>query len=513
MKEGRTRKEWIKNVAIIFLIVLLILTFFSNTIMNYSLPEVAAQYCMSGSITNKVKGTGTVQASDPYSVIYDSTRKVESVVVRSGDTVKKGDVLYILEDSESEELLAAQQKLEEMITAYERDKITNRVDSSVSKEVESGKAPGFDKQQSEIDSLKSKISSYDKKIANYEEEIALIAKLINQWKTDETLDINKKIAEATKELEVWELQVSYCEDWLEEAEGADEITAANNALKTSKSKVKEYKRLIAEYQATIDSEIAKLQKQIDEKNEAKDAIEATSTEVQTKLTNLISKYSTQYGLLDKLASIEDQKVVVEKLRGENGGSEIIAPTSGTILSVNFVAGQTIPAGSEIASIQVSGKGYTLSMTIDKEQASLISVGDEAEVTNSWWYSDIHARIISIRPDTYNPSKQMTVIFELEGDVSNGQSLTLTVGKRTSNYDIIIPTSAIREDANGKFIYRVKSKDTPLGTRYYAERINIKVLAEDGTQCAISGDMESWEYIITTASAPIEDGQLIRLKEY
>ena len=35
------RKEWIKNVAIIFLTVMLILTFFSNTIMNYSLPEVA----------------------------------------------------------------------------------------------------------------------------------------------------------------------------------------------------------------------------------------------------------------------------------------------------------------------------------------------------------------------------------------------------------------------------------------------------------------------------------------
>ena len=35
------RKEWVKNVAIIFLSVMLVLTFFSNTIMNYSLPEVA----------------------------------------------------------------------------------------------------------------------------------------------------------------------------------------------------------------------------------------------------------------------------------------------------------------------------------------------------------------------------------------------------------------------------------------------------------------------------------------
>ena len=39
----KKRREWIKNAAIVFLVIMLILTFFSNTIMNYSLPEVATQ--------------------------------------------------------------------------------------------------------------------------------------------------------------------------------------------------------------------------------------------------------------------------------------------------------------------------------------------------------------------------------------------------------------------------------------------------------------------------------------
>ena len=54
-----------KNAAIVFLTIMLILTFFSNTIMNYSLPEVATQYVQSGSITAKVRGTGNVEATDP----------------------------------------------------------------------------------------------------------------------------------------------------------------------------------------------------------------------------------------------------------------------------------------------------------------------------------------------------------------------------------------------------------------------------------------------------------------
>ena len=33
--QGSSRKDWIKNLAIIFLSIMLVLTFFSNTIMNY----------------------------------------------------------------------------------------------------------------------------------------------------------------------------------------------------------------------------------------------------------------------------------------------------------------------------------------------------------------------------------------------------------------------------------------------------------------------------------------------
>ncbi len=43
-EKSNKKKELIKNFAIIFLAVLLVLTLCSNTIMNYSLLQVAAQY-------------------------------------------------------------------------------------------------------------------------------------------------------------------------------------------------------------------------------------------------------------------------------------------------------------------------------------------------------------------------------------------------------------------------------------------------------------------------------------
>ena len=43
MDNSVKKREWVKTAAIIFLAILLVLTFFSNTIMNATLPEVAAQ--------------------------------------------------------------------------------------------------------------------------------------------------------------------------------------------------------------------------------------------------------------------------------------------------------------------------------------------------------------------------------------------------------------------------------------------------------------------------------------
>ena len=111
-ENGKSKREWVKTAAIIFLSVMLVLTFFSQTIMNYSLPEVATQYVQSGTITAKIRGTGVVESGDPYEVKVTESRKVSSVAVKVGDQVQKGDVLLYLEDAESEELKTAREALE-----------------------------------------------------------------------------------------------------------------------------------------------------------------------------------------------------------------------------------------------------------------------------------------------------------------------------------------------------------------------------------------------------------------
>lgn len=112
------RRNWIKNIAIIFLALMLVLTLFSQTILNYSLPQVAAQYCYSGTITTRIKGSGTVEAKQTYAVTLPSSAKIKDIGVKVGSSVAAGDVMFLLEESESDDLLTAVTTLTDLKKQY-----------------------------------------------------------------------------------------------------------------------------------------------------------------------------------------------------------------------------------------------------------------------------------------------------------------------------------------------------------------------------------------------------------
>lgn len=121
MTEQKVKNRgWVKNVAIIFLAVMLVLTFFSNTIMNASLPEAAVQYVQSGAITTQIRGSGSISAKETYEVKTDTSRKVQSVLVSRGQEVKVGDVLVILAAGEGSELKDLQTQLDDAQYSYQQ---------------------------------------------------------------------------------------------------------------------------------------------------------------------------------------------------------------------------------------------------------------------------------------------------------------------------------------------------------------------------------------------------------
>ena len=122
-EEKSGRKKAIRNFAIVFVIALLVLTFFSNTIMNHSLPEVSTTTVSSGSVSQKVRCQGDVETAKDVELTVSGDRVVKEVLVESGDEVKKGDVIATFDEAENPELKRAEDELRTLEIAHQKNMI------------------------------------------------------------------------------------------------------------------------------------------------------------------------------------------------------------------------------------------------------------------------------------------------------------------------------------------------------------------------------------------------------
>ncbi len=448
--EQNTRKDWIKNFAIVFLSIMLVLTFFSNTIMNYSLPQVATQYVQKGDISPKVRGAGTAEVEDPYNVKVPNARVISSVNVRVGDDVKKGDVIYELQDAESEELKSARQEYNEAKSNFQKALFSGELTNEAVERIRNGEYLTEDEMQERLDEVNS----------NYNDAV------------QEDMEAG---------LEVERLGGGSDTSGMGSTEAAE--VAAKDARKLSEAQA---------YKAETEAELTK----------------ATN-----KRDSTIKSIQAELELISILKTMDEAAAKVEKLEKAEKGATVKAPVTGTIVSLSYGAGDTTASDTNGAIIKQEGKGMTVSFTCTKEQAQTLKVGDEAKPQNEWAYTEFSAKLLSISPDPSDTAGSRILKFEIQSpEVEAGDNVQLSVGANSKSYDLTVPNSAVREDNNGKFILIVSSKESPLGNRYIATRVDVQVLDSDELLTAISGALSGYEYVITTATRPVSAGTQVRLAE-
>lgn len=563
---GKKRREWVKNAAIIFLSVMLVLTFFSNTFMNYSLPEVAAQYVQSGTITAKIRGTGTVESGDPYNVKISETRTISSVLVKTGDKVEKGDPLFLLEDKESKELTDAQAALDKAMLAFELALLSGDISNSTFQNVQNGNIASTNTYQSRIIAAEAEIDKWQKQVdeaTNAISQLEAAQANVNASGTPDTSDEQNKVSVAqvalnSDEIKIakdkiseWQTAQAICQTTIDKyneniassvSDGdynnqvtEDEYNLAvrnrdryqelinekQNFINNNPDKVKAYDEKV---KALTDANKALTDKQNSKENSTNSlAVQKQNWQTELEKRNiqlkaaqdnkeqLLKDISAELNLDYQLDDLQKQRDDIAEMQAKAVGASIEAPISGTITSVTVKAGDEAQPDTALVTMQPEGKGFTMSFSVTNDQAKRLSVGDKADLVNSWRYSDMDITLASIKPDTTDPGQKKLLTFDITGDeVTPGQSLNVSVGQKSANYDLIVPNSAIREDSNGKFILIVESKSSPLGNRYVATRVDVEVLASDDTQSAVSGALYGYEFVITTSTQPVEAGKLVRL---
>ena len=557
-ENGKKKREWVKTAAIVFLAVMLVLTFFSNTIMNYSLPEVATQYVMSDSITARIRGTGRVESGDPYEVKVTQSRKVSSVAVRVGDKVQKGDVLMYLEDTESEELKgaiakldAAKDTLQKARESYNNELLTG---GYTAEEIQAANgntsASTYRKQlteaQNAVKPLQERLNQLDQDIEDIAAQIVFenALKATAQDRANTALasvgsakreDLQAKKDAAETEYENAETEYKKAEKAYDDSvsgnvgdsdEKKKEMDAAKAVLDAAKAVFDAARNNLNNYDSAM-SEIATRNQSVTNLNtqSASKTIERYGVQKELDAANeklealkkMLGNKVRLDGFLDAISAaqkaVDEAQEEVDKEAGKGTNATITADISGTVTSINVTAGNTTSAAVPVAVLQPEGQGYTLSFSVTNEQARRLNVGDRADLVNAWRYDDVNVVLASIKPDTTDPGQKKLLTFDVTGNVVAGQTFNVVVGQQSANFDYVVPNSAIREDSNGKFILIVESKPTPLSTRYRAVRVDVEVLASDDSRSAISGGLlYGYAFVITTSTQPVEPGQQVRLAD-
>ncbi|MBQ8369483.1 MAG: hypothetical protein IJY35_05860, partial [Clostridia bacterium] len=281
---------------IIFLVILLLLTFFSNTILNYSLPEVSAQYANYGTLSTAIKANGTVKANESYNVIYEEaqaeadggvvqSRKVLSVYVKEGQTVEKDAPILQLQGGASQQLEAVQKQYDELKRTYDLALLDDQI--------------------SGLQSDKT-LSDAKKAIADAEEKITELKVEYNALLggSDTTSVIEAKIERLEEQMDAVDEYIKDCEDKIGEIDG--NIQQANSIIE---------KDILSKL--TVSEKLEAAEKEYSGLAEAYEMLKYDVEYYEEQLNN-IKNTQTDIGeantLTNQLESLEDQLYSLEKTR-------------------------------------------------------------------------------------------------------------------------------------------------------------------------------------------------------
>ncbi|MDR0947397.1 MAG: HlyD family efflux transporter periplasmic adaptor subunit [Ruminococcus sp.] len=540
------KKEKIKSAFIIFLAVMLVLTLSSNTIMNWSLPEVAVQYASWGSLSQLINGNGIVEAADTYTVRSGDVRTVNGVYVSVGDYVEEGQRMFTLKGDESEALKQARKELQTL--QYDYDAMTSST----------GDTPedlALAKQRKDLEELKTKKSQipqfkaiYDaavkaeknasEALENLNNQFTELQSVISDFSSDDYTflpdsyvkqieEIQKKIDTATDKKATSDALIEQYQKELDSSSGADLNTLRKN-IDTLNNQISDMQQQItlatvanADADLTNDVDITALQSQfnqliIDRDYATAEYNSAASSASQNTMTQTRLERESKTNA-DLTKEIEKHKTSLGDLKGEIMKEFRIQVKS---LEKDITAAEAT-LGDKTEAKTEADKNNTLTEDEVDDQIEQLEYDIKVAELNLATSQGKDGAAISQQADKIK--EQEDLIKELEA-ISEGEDITAPVGGIISEVSI----SSGQETAQAMTLAKIAipEKGYKLSfsvTNAQARRVSIGTEAEiqyywggdlTATLSAIKGDPASpdtnklLEFLITGDVTP---GQNLRLQ--
>lgn len=567
----KNRRKTIIRIMVAFVAGLALLTFFSNTIMNATIPKVMGEYATRGNLAYTNTATGTIKVENETKLTGVEGREIEKVLVTNYDSVQAGDVIATLKPVEnSEDLKTLQDKLTQLLrdkeyaerspstsdlTVYETAVDTAQDTLTAAQE---GLTAAQNKQAT-IDAADATILDQSAQLATYQSAL--------DYATGEKADIEDQIKDIDDAVKLLSDQLLIYTSYgyaitTEEDTGYYRFTASNGETEstpvttdpttwTDEEKIRDLCYQINQYidakaplQADLDEveatiaenssavascelnitnaeaskELAEALPSVSDAQKAVDSAQTSLTSAQKSLSDAQVNAGIEYDKAQDAAEDRDKEIAeleveIAELEEKIGQTEIKATASGYVYNLVLEEGTVMEKNQTIGYIiPETDRECTATFSFPSEVASKLSIGDKMDVTSGYVDS---CTIINIKPDPNSPRDYKQVKCTIDDPYAfPGESITVRADKSNKDYECVIPSSAVNKDNSGTFVYQIVGSSSPLGDKYTVKRVDVTVEDDDGTYAAISGEkLDKDAMIVVRSEKPLEDGERVRLEDF
>ena len=278
-----------------------------------------------------------------------------------------------------------------------------------------------------------------------------------------------------------------------------------------------YSSAVQSYQdqaAILDRQVALAEKNVSDVKALFEIGAASQLEIDQAELSLQSAQAQRTSALAQLeAGMQSYKSNVEQLSAvlENvdGRGNVIAPISGTILSLNAAEGSYVTPSMPVAVID-SVDRLEVSVSVSEALVPKLAVGDEVDVAVSALDVQLVGSIKKIESSANMQTKLYNVAISIQEDVAglmSGMFADVSFRTNTSVDAIVIPTESILTSNGTQYVFVVDNISGGSGTARYAA-VETGLTGNGVTE--VTSGLEGGDLLVVVGQAYLSDGDAVRI---
>lgn len=480
------------NVILIIIVIALLITagwyyYYQDnaSTQSASSAEVLTEVVRRGDLTLSASGTGTLIAQTDASFGFETNGQVTHVYVKVGDEVEAGRVLAQLDNNLAQmEYVEAQQDLEELYSAASI--------ATVQKEIATA-------QDSEFYAREWLEYLLSPDVIEAEENLAIAEQRLAEARAEASANPSNAATQAVKEKEQ---AVAYLKDKLTQAQAYYETTYLPETFGVyenvgSRRHPKEV--LVTEIDLLTGEEVP----EIDEPSAA-DITTARNNYAQAQetvregelyLEALSTGVIPDGGTGEKLTTLYEAQVALESAQSALESTQLVAPVSGTITSLDLSIGEQVDTSAVITISQLN-QPYTLEVYLDETDWDKAQVGNQVNVTFDLLPEQTYPGTVTLIYPELSESFESSLVHlvvqldqSLSQDLPAGTGATVDVVGGEAQGVVLVPVEAIQKTEDGKTVVTVVQNGGQ------SER-EVELGLQNETYVEVKSGLEAGEMVVT-----------------